>query len=161
MAEIVQMSGKGRRRGSRARKAASRRGRGRAWERGSKGAGERGEGGETQERAVEGHGVDRLRTAAERRVAQSSEELAELLMTKALEGKLESVKMLMKLAEEEKERKEEEGDGGPGILEAFGYRMVEPEVGDVWVGDGWQNSATGEILKGRWEAPKAEQWKAA
>ncbi len=110
---------------------------------------------------MEGYGVDRLRTAAERRMAESSEALAESLMTKALAGKLESVKILMKLAEEEKARKEEEGDGGPGILEAFGYRMVEPEVGDVWVGDGWQSSATGEILKGRWEGLKAEQWKAA
>jgi hypothetical protein len=133
MAEIVAMSGKGRR--SRRGAAASER--------------------KPRKRRVKGYGVDRLRKAAERRVAQSSEELAELLMTKALEGKLESVKMLMKLAEEEKELKEDEDDGGRGILEAMGYRMVEPKVGDVWVGGGWKNPATGEILKGRWEGPKA------
>ncbi len=133
MAEIVAMSGKGRR-GRRGAAASERK---------------------PRKRRVKGYGVDRLRKAAERRVAQSSEELAELLMTKALEGKLESVKMLMKLAEEEKERIEDEDDGGRGILEAMGYRMVEPKVGDVWVGNGWKNPATGEILKGRWEAPKA------
>ena len=111
MAEIVAMSGKGRR-GRRGAAASERK---------------------PRKRRVKGYGVDRLRIAAERRVAQSSEELAELLMTKALEGKLESVKMLMKLAEEEKERKEDEDDGGRGILAAMGYRMVEPKVGDVWV----------------------------
>ncbi|MGD0156673.1 MAG: hypothetical protein ABSB50_11270 [Terracidiphilus sp.] len=133
MAEIVAMSGKGRR-GRRGAAASERK---------------------PRKRRVKGYGVDRLRIAAERRVAQSSEELAELLMTKALEGKLESVKMLMKLAEEEKERKEDEDDGGRGILAAMGYRMVEPKVGDVWVGGGWENPATGEIQKGRWEGPKA------
>jgi hypothetical protein len=107
-----------------------------------------------------GMGVDRLRTAAERQVAESCEALAELLMTQALKGKLDSVKMLMKLAEEEKARKEEEGGGGVSkFIEGLGFWRVEPEVGDVWVGEGWQSAATGEIFKGTWQAWACDEWK--
>jgi hypothetical protein len=109
---------------------------------------------------VKGYGADRLRTAAERRVAESSEELAGLLMTKAMEGKLESVKILMKLAEEEKVKKvaaaEEEG---PGIMERMGFWKAVPEDGDVWVGDGWRSAATGKILTGAWQVWKCDEWK--
>jgi hypothetical protein len=109
---------------------------------------------------VKGYGADRLRTAAERRVAESSEELAGLLMTKAMEGKLESVKILMKLAEEEKVKKvaaaEEEM---PGIMEKMGFWKAGPEDGDVWVGTGWQSAATGKILTGAWQVWDWEQWK--
>ncbi len=107
-----------------------------------------------------GYGADRLRTAAERRVAESSEELAGLLMTKAMEGKLESVKMLIKMAEEEKGQKvaaaEEEA---PGIMERMGFWKAGPEDGDVWVGTGWQSAATGKILTGAWQVWDWEQWK--
>jgi hypothetical protein len=109
---------------------------------------------------VNGHGADRLRTAAERRVAESSEELAGLLMTKAMEGKLESVKILMKLAEEEKVKKvaaaEEEA---PGIMERMGFWKAGPEDGDVWVGDGWKSAATGKILTGAWQVWDVDEWK--
>lgn len=109
---------------------------------------------------VKGHGADRLRAAAEKRVAESSEELAELLMTKAMEGKLESVKILMKLAEEEKVKKvaaaEEEA---PGIMERMGFWKAGPEDGDVWVGTGWQSAATGKILTGAWQVWDCDEWK--
>jgi hypothetical protein len=109
---------------------------------------------------VKGYGADRLRTAAERRVAESSEELAGLLMTKAMEGKLESVKILMKLAEEEKIKKLAAiEEARPGIMERLGFWKAGPEDGDVWVGDGWQSAATGEILKGAWQVWKCDEWK--
>ena len=47
-----------------------------------------------RKKKVKGNGSDLLRTASERRLAENSEELAQLLVTKAMEGKLESVKML-------------------------------------------------------------------
>jgi hypothetical protein len=110
--------------------------------------------------AVKGHGADRLRTAAERRVAEGSDELAGLLMTKAMEGKLDSVKILMKLAEEEKVNRvavaEEEA---PGIMEAMGFWKAGPEDGDVWVGDGWKSAATGKVLTGAWQVWDCDEWK--
>ena len=79
--------------------------------------------GRPRKKKLEGYGADLLRMAAERRVAGSSEDLADLLLQKAMEGKLESVKMLMKFAEEEKARKEEvRRESEPGLFEMLGYR---------------------------------------
>ena len=116
--------------------------------------------GRPRKKKLEGYGADLLRTASERRVAGSSEDLADLLLQKAMEGKLESVKMLMKFAEEEKARKEEERrESEPGLFEMLGFETVEPEIGDVWEGKGWRNPETGVFVRGSWEGRKFEEWK--
>jgi hypothetical protein len=70
------------------------------------------------------------------------------------------VKILMKLAEEEKVKKvaaaEEEA---PGIMERMGFWKAGPEDGDVWVGTGWQSAATGKILTGAWQVWDCDEWK--
>jgi hypothetical protein len=99
----------------------------------------------TRKRKVKGYGVDRLRTAAERRMAESSEELAESLMSKALAGKLESVKILMKLAEEEKARREEKREeDAPGLAELLVGSVVK--VGQMWDGHHWRRVAPSRLL---------------
>ena len=104
-------------------------------------------GAKPRKRKVEGYGVDRLRTAAERRMAESSEELAESLMSKALAGKLESVKILMKLAEEEKARREEEREeDAPGLADLLVGSVVK--VGQMWDGHEWRRVAPNRILAG-------------
>ena len=91
--------------------------------------------------------MDRLRTAAERRMAESSEELAESLMSKALAGKLESVKILMKLAEEEKARREEKREeDAPGLADLLVGSVVK--VGQMWDGHEWRRVAPNRILAG-------------
>jgi hypothetical protein len=86
--------------------------------------------------------------------------MADLLLSKAMEGKFESVKMLMKFAEEEKARKEEERrESEPSILEMLGIETVEPEIGDVWEGKGWKNPETGVVVRGAWQGSKYEEWK--
>ncbi len=109
---------------------------------------------------MKGQGVDRLRNAVERRVAESSEELADLLMKKAFEGKLESVKMLMKLAEEEEARQVEEARCAIWDGESIALKLAaepewveppKPEVGDVWDGRGWRKAGTGEFVSGKRE----------
>ncbi len=154
MAEIVAMSGKGKRKGGGAGKTAKLAELAVLAEL-DVAAGEESGTGKTRKSRVRGYGVDRLRRAAERRMAESSEALAESLMSKALEGRLESVKFLMQLAEEEKARKEEDKDHMPEIYAALGFKMVEPEVGDVWVGKGWKKVETGEFVGGTWEGLKA------
>jgi hypothetical protein len=134
MAEVRQMSGKGRRAGQRGSKSVRR--------------GGQVSGGKTRKRRVKGYGVDRLRTAAERRMAESSEELAKTLMDKALAGKLESVKIRMKLAEEEKARKEEEREeDAPGLADLLVGSVVK--VGQMWDGHHWRRVAPSRILGGR------------
>jgi len=51
-------------------------------------------------------GAERLRQAADKRVGRASEKLADLLETKALEGNLASLKVLVMLAERKKPRPE-------------------------------------------------------
>lgn len=51
-------------------------------------------------------GAERLRQAADRRVGRNSEKLADLLETKALEGNLASLKVLVMLAERKRPRPE-------------------------------------------------------
>ena len=101
----------------------------------------------TRVRKLKGYGVDRLRTAAERRMAESSEELAESLMSKALAGKLESVKILMKLAEQEKARREEKREeDAPGLADLLVGSVVK--VGQMWDGHEWRRVAPNRILAG-------------
>jgi hypothetical protein len=100
----------------------------------------------TRNRKVKGYGVDRLRTAVERRMAGSSEALAESLMSKAIAGKLESVKILMKLAEEEKARKEEEREEDtPRLSDLLIGSVVK--VGQMWDGHRWRRVAKSRILE--------------
>ncbi len=96
---------------------------------------------------VKGYGVDLLRTAAERRMAESSEELAEAMISKALEGRMDNVKMLMKLGEEEKERRLEVRDGeAPGLADIIvGSTM---RVGQVWDGTRWKRVRKGKTVEG-------------
>ena len=119
----------------------------RANQRGGKSARQQGSTEKSQEIAVEGYGVDRLRAAAERRMAENSDELAETLMTKALQGKLESVKILMKLAEEEKARREEaREEDAPGLADLLVGSVVK--VGQMWDGHEWRRVAPNRILAG-------------
>ena len=117
MADVSQMGGKGQR----------------ANRRGGKSGRQRASKGKTRKGKVKGYGVDRLRTAAERRMAENSEELAESLMSKAIAGKLESVKILLKLAEEEKARREEEKRGRC----AGACRFAGWLGGEGWSDVGW------------------------
>jgi hypothetical protein len=102
------------------------------------------------EKAVRGNGVERLKKAANRQVARKSEELAEVLMNKALEGRVESARLLVTLAEkkkpQEKPQKKSHGLKLIDLLESE-PEWVEPEVGDVWVGDGWRKQGTGEFVR--------------
>ena len=124
-----------------------------AGQRGSKQAGEPGKERETRKRRAKGYGVDRLRTAVERRMAGSSEALAESLMSKAIAGKLESVKILMKLAEEEKARKEEQRvEDTPGLADLLVGSVVK--IGQMWDGHRWRRVAKSRILEegcAKWE----------
>jgi hypothetical protein len=139
MAEIVLVGGKGSQKGSGVRgvrKAVRRGGRGRAAK-------------ETKprKRKVKGYGVDLLRTAAERRMAESSEELAEAMVSKALAGRMDNVKMLMKLGEEEKVRRQEAIDEeGPGFADMlFGSTT---RIGQVWDGTRWKRVRKGKTVEG-------------
>ena len=138
MAEIVAISGKGKKAEQRVSKSAG--------QRVSKTAKERGEEAKTRKRKVKGYGVDRLRTAAEQRMAENSEELAASLMTKALAGRLESVKVLLKLAEEEKARREEKREEDtPRLSELLvGSTM---KIGQMWDGHKWRRVAKSRILE--------------
>jgi len=98
-------------------------------------------------RKAKGYGVDRLRMATERRMAESSEALAQALMDNALKGKLESVKILMKLAEEEKARREEaREEDAPGLADLLVGSVVK--VGQMWDGHEWRRVAPNRILAG-------------
>jgi hypothetical protein len=110
---------------------------------------------ETVKKTWRGNGLERLQKAADRRLGNASEKLADLLLDKAKEGKVESTQLLVKLAERKKERKPQEKNKKK---RSMGSRQVEqlcsepewveekPEVGDVWVGDGWKNERTGRFV---------------
>jgi hypothetical protein len=36
---------------------------------------------------------------------------------------------------------------------------AQPEIGDVWIGDGWKNEETGEVVHGEWDGWKLDEWK--
>jgi hypothetical protein len=153
MAECRQESGKGGQAGQRESESAGRRVSGAGKKRRGAGKTKQGDVGKTRERRAKGYGVDRLRTAVERRMAGSSEALAESLMSKAIAGKLESVKILMKLAEEEKARKEEEKvEETPGLADLLIGSVVK--IGQMWDGHKWRRVAKSRILEegcAKWE----------
>jgi hypothetical protein len=100
-----------------------------------------------RKRKVKGYGVDLLRAAAERRMAESSNELAEAMVTKALAGRMDNVKMLMKLAEDEKVRREEvRKEGAPGLAEMFIGSTTR--IGQVWDGTRWKRVRKGRTVEG-------------
>ena len=100
-----------------------------------------------RKKRVKGYGVDLLRTAAERRMAESSEELAEAMIAKALAGRMDNVKMLMKLGEEEKVRREEaEEYEGPSFADIFIGSTTRP--GQVWDGTRWKRVRKGKTVEG-------------
>ena len=102
------------------------------------------------EKRVRGSGVERLKKAANRQVARKSAELAEMLMNKALEGKVESARLLVTLAEKKKpQEKPQKKRDHPKLIDLLESEpeWVEPEVGDVWVGNGWRKQGTGEIVR--------------
>jgi hypothetical protein len=106
-----------------------------------------------RKRKVKGYGVDLLRAAAERRMAESSEELAEAMVSKALAGRMDNVKMLMKLGEEEKERRQEaineEEPSFGDLLYGSTFR-----IGQVWDGTRWKRLRKGKIVEGWPEPPE-------
>ena len=113
---------------------------------------------EKPEKRTRGNGLKRLQKAADRRLARASEALADLLLEKAQEGKLDSARLLVSLAEHRQDRKDRKPKEkkpkkreGPSWAELLvsepEWEEEKPEVGDVWVGDGWKKQGTGEIVK--------------
>lgn len=105
---------------------------------------------EPEEDKRRGNGLERLEEAADRRLGQSSEVLADLLLERANEGRVGSAQLLatlvgrgLKRNPPEKKKKR----SGPSWAELLASEpeWVEPEEGDVWVGNGWKNPKTGEI----------------
>jgi hypothetical protein len=114
--------------------------------RGSKGAQKQDKERKPRKKKVKGYGMDLLRTAAERRMAESSQELAEALVAKAIAGRIDSVKVLMKLAEEEKDRMEEVRENSPEMTELlFGSTT---RIGQVWDGTRWKRIRKGKTVEG-------------
>jgi hypothetical protein len=107
------------------------------------------------EKRSRGNGLKRLQRAADRRLGRASETLADVLLKKAKEGRLESARLLVTLAERRKERKPQEKKKkkreGPSWAELLAsepeWEEEKPEIGDVWVGDGWRKQGTGEIVR--------------
>ena len=102
-----------------------------------------------------GNGLKRLKRAADRRLGRASETLADLLLEKAHEGKVDSTRLLVTLAEGKKERKPQEKKKKKSQTSLWVEQLCaepewveeKPEVGDVWVGDGWKNEKTGVVTK--------------
>jgi hypothetical protein len=108
--------------------------------------------GEPEEEKRRGNGLERLEEAADRRLGQSSEALADLLLERANEGKVGSAQLLATLVEHmirrnppEKKKKKRPGPSWAELL-ASEPEWKEPEVGDVWAGDGWRKQGTGEFV---------------
>ncbi|MGB8031707.1 MAG: hypothetical protein WCF30_18795 [Terracidiphilus sp.] len=106
-----------------------------------------------RKRKVKGYGVDLLRAAAERRMAESSEELAEAMISKALAGRMDNVKMLMKLGEEEKERKLEAINQEEPSFGDLLYGSTT-RIGQVWDGTRWKRLRKAKIVEGWPEPPE-------
>ena len=131
--------------GQRVSKSASQRMSESASERGGESASEQGS------KKGRGNGLERLKRAVNRRLKRESEALADLLLDKAKEGKIESVRLMVNLAErkkkvkpEEKKKKRREGPSWAELL-ASEPEWEAPNVGDVWIGDGWKKPS-GEIV---------------
>jgi hypothetical protein len=109
---------------------------------------------ETVKKTWRGNGLERLQKAADRRLGQESEALADLLLDKAKEGKMESTQLLVKLAEGKTKRKPQEKKKKKSATSLSVEQLCsepewveeKPKVGDVWVGDGWKNPETGEFV---------------
>lgn len=106
-----------------------------------------------------GNGLERLESAADRRLGQASEALADLLLEKAKDGKVESARLLVTLAEHRLKRKppveKTKKRRGPSWAELLAsepeWVEEKPEIGDVWDGEGWKNPKTGAVkLAPRW-----------
>jgi hypothetical protein len=110
-----------------------------------------------------GNGLEKLEKAADRRLGQASEALADLLLDKAKDGKVEGLRLMVTLAEHRIKRKPEEKKkkkrSGPSWAELLAsepeYVREEPEVGDVWTGDGWRKISgrivtEGTLMGGCW-----------
>jgi len=99
-----------------------------------------------------GNGLEKLKRAVNRRLGRDSETLADLLLEKAKEGKAEDVRLLVTLAERKQERKPEvkKKRQRPSWAELLAsepeWVEEKPEVGDVWMGDGWRRPS-GEIVR--------------
>ncbi|MFZ0394932.1 MAG: hypothetical protein WBE72_12270 [Terracidiphilus sp.] len=103
-------------------------------ETGTKGSGARGRTGKVKAAA---HGSERLKKAAARQVGRNCGKLTKLLMDKALEGNLDSVKLLVTLAEPKKgSEKPVKKRRGPSLAERI---AAEPlwEGPDVPEEDGY------------------------
>jgi len=114
---------------------------------------------EPEQKKKRGSGLERLKRAADRRLGGASETLADLLLDKAKEGKVESTRLLVALAEGKKERKPQEKKKKKSATSLLVEQLCsepewveeKPKVGDVWVGDGWKNPETGEFVPApRW-----------
>jgi hypothetical protein len=85
------------------------------------------------------NGAEQLREAADMRVGMNSEELADLLTRKALEGDLASAKVLVGLAERKKPQAESvKKRRGPGLAEQLAAepQWKEPPEGEEVTGGG-------------------------
>jgi hypothetical protein len=106
------------------------------------------------EKRVRGNGLKQLQRAADQRLGLSSDSLADLLLERANEGQVWSAWLLAKLAERKIQRKPPEKKkkkrAGPSWAELLAsepeWVEEKPEVGDVWVGDGWKNEKTGRFV---------------
>lgn len=101
-----------------------------------------------------GNGLERLKRAVNRRLKRESEALADLLLDKAKEGKMDSMRLMVNLTERKKKAKPDEKKkkrrDGPSWAELLvsepEWEEEKPDVGDVWIGDGWRKPS-GEIVK--------------
>jgi len=100
-----------------------------------------------RKRTVKGHGVDLLRTAVERRMAESSEELAEAMIAKALTGRMDNVKMMVKLGKEEKRRRLKVRKKESPLLADIIVGSKE-RIGQVWDGTRWKRVRKGKTVEG-------------
>jgi len=114
---------------------------------------------EPEQKKRRGNGLEQLKRAADQRLGNASEALADLLLDKAKEGRMESAQLLVKLAERKKERKPQEKKKKKSATSLLVEQLCsepewveeKPKVGDVWVGDGWKNPETGEFVPApRW-----------
>jgi hypothetical protein len=112
---------------------------------------------EPEQKKRRGNGLEQLKRAADQRLGNASEALADLLLDKAKEGKMESTQLLVKLAERKtKRRPQEKKKSATSLLveqlcSEPEWVEEKPKVGDVWVGDGWKNPETGEFVPApRW-----------
>ncbi len=111
---------------------------------------------EPVKKAWRGNGLERLEQAADRRLGRASDALADLLLEKAKEGKVESTRLLVTLAEhrmkrkpKEKKKKKRPGPSWEELLTSE-PEFKQPEVGDVWVGGGWEKPSGEYVKEGEW-----------